>query len=287
MLLVKSTQLVIHISCPALRALSLTGLLLGLTGALLACDPETPPAPGASPRGTEAALSAGSKADHAANSAPAPKAPDLIPERGKAGETDLLVFRFSLERYQVTIADVAMSRDLAQVLDKERASLVVNGGFFEVDDTPEGLAVSDGKELSAKSLVLGGGVVAIAEKKASLFAVEEYTPPPGLSFAVQCRPRLVVGGAPHIRKDDGREAERTALCLRDGGTVIEVALARGAGRSGPTLSAWSKLLAERGCEGALNLDGGPSTGAAWVENGEARSLPPRAGIRHAIVVRLR
>lgn len=287
MLLADSAQLVIQSSCPALRALCLTGLLLGLTCVLPACGPETPPAPGAAPRGTEAALSTGSQADSPAPSASAPKAPDLVPEHGKTGETDLLVFKFSLERYQVTIADVAMSKDLAQVLEKQRASLVVNGGFFEVDDTPEGLAVSDGKELSAKSLVLGGGVVAIAEKKASLFAVEEYTPPPGLSFAVQCRPRLVVGGAQHIHKDDSREAERTALCLRDGGAVIEVALARGAGRSGPTLSAWSKLLAERGCEGALNLDGGPSTGAAWVENGEARSLPPRAGIRHAIVVRPR
>lgn len=217
-----------------------------------------------------------------AAAAPARPGPDLAPERTAGEDYEVIAFHVALDRARVTIADVAMSRDLESVLAKTGGSLAVNAGFFEVDTLPEGLAVSEGRELSAKSLVLGGGVVAIAGRRARLFAVEEYAPPEGLDFAVQCRPRLVVGGAQHVKKDDGRAAERTALCLRDGGARLDVVLARG----GLTLSALSALLAARGCEGALNLDGGPSTGAAWREGGSIRSSPPREGIRHAIVVTL-
>ena len=132
--------------------------------------------------------------------------------------------------------------------------------------------------MSAMSLELGGGVVTVARGHAQLFAVEDYVAPSGIDFAVQCRPRLVVGSAQHVKQDDGREAERTALCLRDAGSTLEVVIARGAAPgAGPTLSAWSALLAARGCEGALNLDGGPSTGAAWREGGAIKTLPPRAG----------
>jgi len=211
-------------------------------------------------------------------------APELVPERTTTDGHEVLVFRVDLRRAQVTIADLAMSTDLEGVLSRTGGSLAVNGGFFTPDTRPEGLAVSEGRELSTKSLDLGGGVLTIARRRARLFAVEDYSAPDELDFAIQCRPRLVVGGAQHVKKHDGREAERTALCLRDGAT-LEVVIAHGTtGRRGPTLSAWSGLLAARGCEGALNLDGGPSTGAAWREGGTLKAVSPRAGIRHAVVV---
>ena len=198
---------------------------------------------------------------------------------------EVLAFRVVLSRATVTIVDVGMSRGLDAVLSRTGASLAVNGGFFTPDTLPEGLAVSGGRELSAKSLELGGGVVTVARGRARLFAVEDYAPPEGLDSAVQCRPRLVVSGVQHVKKDDGRGAERTALCLREGGSVLEVVVARGPeGGRGPTLSAWAGLLVARGCEEALNLDGGPSTGVAWREGGAIQAVAPRAGVRHAIVV---
>ncbi len=89
-----------------------------------------------------------------------------------------------------------------------------------------------------------------------MFAAEDYAAPDGLDFAIQCRPRLVVRSVQHVKKDDGREAERTALCLRDGST-LEVVIAHGpVPGHGLTLSALSGLLVARGCQDALNLDGG-------------------------------
>jgi hypothetical protein len=40
----------------------------------------------------------------------------------------------------------------------------------------------------------------------------------------------------------------------------------------------------RGCQHALNLDGGPSTGVAWREPDGTHALAPRGPLRHAIAI---
>ena len=91
----------------------------------------------------------------------------------------------------------------------------------------------------------------------------------------------------NIRSDDGNRADRTALCLRDGGRTLDVVVARtndAAGRDGPTLYRFARALARRGCQQALNLDGGPSTGVAWRDGEQVRFLPPRSPVRHAVAI---
>ena len=48
-----------------------------------------------------------------------------------------------------------------------------------------------------------------------------------------------------------------------------------------------RYLAQRGCEDAVNLDGGPSTGVACRENGAIRVLAPARPVRHAVTFRRR
>jgi uncharacterized protein YigE (DUF2233 family) len=161
----------------------------------------------------------------------------------------------------------------------------VNGGFFDAAEHPEGLVISEGALLSPLRDMLGGGVVTVTGGRGALAAAEGFVAAPGTSFAVQARPRLVVDGASGIRKDDGRAAERTALCLREQGRTLEIVVARGAAAGrGPTLALLADMLVSRGCSGALNLDGGPSTGVAWREAGKTRVLSPRGPLRHAIAV---
>ncbi len=201
----------------------------------------------------------------------------------------LHAFRVPLARARLEVVDVGMTRGLDAALRARGATLVVNGGFFGLRGEPEGLVVSGGRMLSPFLARIGGGVLAARGGLARLFAAEAPPAPGDVDFAVQCRPRLVVDGAVNIRSDDGRRADRTALCLRDGGGVLEVVVARGAddeGRDGPTLHALARLLAARGCAQALNLDGGPSTGAAWREAGGVRVLPPRGPVRHAVAITL-
>jgi uncharacterized protein YigE (DUF2233 family) len=190
---------------------------------------------------------------------------------------------------QLSIEDVRMSTRLDEVLARRSARLVVNGGFFDPRGAPLGLAVSEGKALSVYSPGMSGGVVWAKDGVAHLSATESYDADAGpVDFAIQCRPRLVVASRANIRSDDGRRARRTALCLRDGGRTLEVLVASGAGRAdaGPTLFELAEELALDGCEDALNLDGGPSTGWASTDADGGRSfVPPRAPVRHVVVVR--
>jgi uncharacterized protein YigE (DUF2233 family) len=201
---------------------------------------------------------------------------------------DVKTWSFPLERYELSIEDVGMSTALEPVLRRTNAELAVNAGFFDREGKALGLAISNSAKLAPLAKSLSGGVLTIDNDQARLFPSETVTLPEGIRFAIQCRPRLVVDGAPNVKRDDGKRSERTALCLRDGGKTIDVFVVREQGsadEAGPSLFALGKFLARRGCEGALNLDGGPSTGVAWKEGEEVRVQGPRGPIRHAIVFR--
>jgi hypothetical protein len=197
---------------------------------------------------------------------------------------------FPLARYELRIEDAAMTTAIDALLTKADAELVVNGGFFGADTKPVGLAMSNGAVLSRLSKQMSGGVLASDGEQAQLFPAETFELPDGGTFAIQCKPRLVVDGAPNVKSDDGKRAERTALCLRDGGKVIDVVIVRGSEdheSPGPSLFALAQYLHRAGCEAALNLDGGPSTGVAWREDGGVELLPPRGPIRHVVAFKER
>lgn len=197
---------------------------------------------------------------------------------------------FPLARYELSIEDTSMTTALDTTLAKADAELVVNGGFFGPDHKPVGLAMSKGAVLSRLSKQMSGGVLVSDGDTAQLFAAETYEMPDGGTFAIQCKPRLVVDRVANVKTDDGKRAERTALCLRDGGKVIDVVIIRGSedGESpGPSLFALARFLERSGCESALNLDGGPSTGVAWREDGGVQLLAPRAAVRHVVAFRER
>lgn len=200
------------------------------------------------------------------------------------------IWSFGLERYAIGIEDVAMTTALDRVLERSGAELVVNGGFFDPDGKPVGLAISDGAVLSRLGSNLSGGVLTLVGARAELFPAEGFAMPDGGTFAIQCRPRLVVDRVANVKSDDGARAERTALCTRDRGRVVDVVVVRASddGESaGPSLFALARHLQDIGCESALNLDGGPSTGVAWRDEGTVRLLAPRKPIRHAVVFRTR
>jgi hypothetical protein len=256
---------------PAAIAIALAAAAIA---GLLALRAPTPPALArALPRATKSAARAGAA---------------ITPEETSVADDDafrLLVFPVRLAGARFDVIDVGMKTDLDRVLADTGASLVVNGGFFDEAERPEGLVVVAGETISPRSDTLGGGVIAVTGGRASLAKAEAYSLAPGTDFAIQARPRLVVDGESVIVKDNGQIAERTALCARDGGRELEVIVARGEhpGR-GPTLALLADMLVSRGCTSALNLDGGPSTGAAWRDASGTHTLAPRGSIRHAIAI---
>jgi hypothetical protein len=223
---------------------------------------------------------------------PAPPAASspIAPRKLAVGDVSASVFRFVLGRTRVEVVDLGMSNDLGQARRASGADLAINGAFFDPASRPEGLVISAGKELSPLVPTLSGGVLVIAGRKGTLYESESYVPalmPP--SFAMQCRPRLVVDKKRNIHSDDGKRAARTALCLRDGGLVLDAVIARvrgvtgDDGDDGPTLYALAEALTRDGCEQALNLDGGPSTGMAYLGADGDHDEPPARKVRHALV----
>lgn len=220
----------------------------------------------------------------------APESADARNEVVEDGRTYAVsTFPFALENYDVRIEDAGMSTAFDAILERTGAELVVNAGFFDTAARPLGYAVSDGAVLSKHVKSLSGGVVTIDNDVARLWDAETYEPNEGTHFAIQCRPRLVVDGTPNVRRDDGKRSERTALCLRDGGRSLDVVIVRGGPNeaTGPSLYALGRFLAQHGCENALNLDGGPSTGVAFREGDEVKLVPPRAGVRQVLVFKRR
>jgi uncharacterized protein YigE (DUF2233 family) len=195
------------------------------------------------------------------------------------------LFAFDLGAVELEVVDMQMRRDLGRVVSSDEATLfATNGAFFGAKGEPVGLVVSGGKRVSAFSRAMSGGVLTVDDGKATLVATEQFDASSRHGFAVQCKPRLVVGGAVNIRSDDGKRAERTAMCVRKDGREIVFAIVTNAA-GGPSLIATASFLRRAGCSEALNLDGGPSTGVAWREGSLVQNVDPREGIRHAITVR--
>lgn len=235
------------------------------------------------------ALIAGCGSDRAAR-APAPEeAPAPVGIEPRAfplpSSADARIFRLPLAAARLRVVDVD-GASFAALRGREHASLVLNAGFFDPAFAPEGLVVSEGVVRSAHVERLSGGVVTVEHARASLLPTEGFVLGPGTDFAIQCRPRLVVDGAVNIASETGRRAARTALCLRDGGATLDVVIAPASDGAGPTLLELAVALAADGCEGALNLDGGPSTGAAWWSTDGAHAIEPFGPVRQAIVVEL-
>jgi hypothetical protein len=213
--------------------------------------------------------------------------PASVPSEAAPPRTSHVTRRFSFDisAVRLSIEDVGMSTDFGAVLSRTSARLVVNGGFFGQDHAPMGLAISNGKMLSGFSPQMSGGVLFLRDGVAYLAATEEYEAG-AVAFAIQCRPRLVVSSRANVRSDDGKRAARTAICLKKAGQAIDFVIAEGSpGDAGPTLFELASELAELGCEEALNLNGGPSTGWAALGDGGPWGLPPRAAVRHVVVVR--
>lgn len=209
------------------------------------------------------------------------------------GETYRLhAFHINLSEVVLGVVDVGMSREITPALEREGAMLVFNGGYFDARMRPEGLVIADGRTVAPFVQSMGGGVLSIRNGVATLHDGETFSMTMlwGADFGMQCKPRLVVDRAVNIRSDDGHRADRTAMCLRNNGRELDVYIARTEnvrGADGPTLQSFAQTLQRLGCENALNLDGGPSTGASWRQDDEVRTLPPRGSIRHAITVRRR
>lgn len=208
----------------------------------------------------------------------------LVSETG-GDEATLDLAIFSPKAVSVRVVDNPNGDDLAATMRKLRGLAGVNGGYFDPQNAPVGLLISDGKLIAPfrKARLLSG--VMVANKGwLDLLRAAEYSPKKSGAAALQCGPFLVDGGAPVASLNNTRPARRTFI-LTTGtdraalGSCSSVTLAQ----LGEIL-ATPRLLTDLKIQRALNLDGGSSSAFWFAGDGGPYSIAEYKIVRDFVVI---
>lgn len=171
---------------------------------------------------------------------------------------------FSLKSATLRVIDNPISEnDLATLMPRENCLAGVNGGYFDPENKPVGLLISDGKVVAPlRKARLLSGVMIVSNGRIQLLRAAEYSPKRKATAALQCGPFLVDRGQPVAGLNDTRPARRTFI-VTDGpdraaiGFCSAVTLAQLG-----TILATPEIAPDVKVQRALNLDGGSSS-AFW------------------------
>jgi len=205
------------------------------------------------------------------------------------------VLRVALDKVAVQAAASPEGQMMAFNLQRQWL-FAVNGGYFETDRKPSGLLQFGKTKLGSYRKGGGTGLLVIDGGRARLLDASRGATLGGEpELALQSGPRLVeTDGKLGITSDPKPPAARSAVCLRQGGHRLDFVITWDPRNpaEGPSLLQLAEWLSKpdednpTGCEGALNLDGGPS--AALVVPGRPElAHSARAPVPFALVGRSR
>jgi uncharacterized protein YigE (DUF2233 family) len=185
-------------------------------------------------------------------------------ELNKSVET-LHIWRLNQKYFRLDVAYNATPKTLETWQREKDALMVVNGGFYSVENKryfPDGLAIVNG-QATGRSFSGYGGMLAINESGSELrWLVEKpYDSSERLQAALQSFPMLVLPGGElgfGVEKENNKGARRTVIAQDKYGRILFMIAPQGYF----TLHRLSVYLTESSLnlETALNLDGGGSTG---------------------------
>jgi exopolysaccharide biosynthesis protein len=174
---------------------------------------------------------------------------------------------------------------LAETMQRERCLAGVNGGYFDPENAPLGLLISDGRQIAPlRKARLLSGVVSVIDGRVQIQRAAEFSPKSKPAAARQCGPFLVERSQPVRGLNDTRPARRTFVATSG---AQRAALGYS---SHVTLAQLARLLATPGVAGdlkiqrALNLDGGSSS-AFWFSGEKgAFSIPEQKAVRDFLAI---
>lgn len=210
----------------------------------------------------------------------------IVVNGGGAGdEATLELALFSPKSAAVRVVDNPNGDELASVARKMRVLVGVNGGYFDPQNAPVGLVISDSKSIAPfRKARLLSGVLVVTKNRVELVRSAEYSPRKNATAALQCGPFLVDGGTPVAGLNNTRPARRTFFFTTGSdrvgmGFCSSVTLAE----IGEIL-ATPRLLGDLRVQRALNFDGGSSS-AFWFAGKEgAFSIDEFKSVRNFVIV---
>jgi hypothetical protein len=200
-------------------------------------------------------------------------------------EAILDIALFSTKSAAVRVIDNPGGDDLAEVMRRLRGVAAVNGGYFDPQNAPVGLVISDGKLIAPfRKAKLLSGVVVVTKNRVELLRSAEYSPRKNASAALQCGPFLVDGGTAVPGLNNARPARRTFFFTsgtdRAGlGFCSSVTLAE----LGEIL-ATPRLAGDLKVRRALNFDGGSSSGFWFAGKDGPVSISEQKAVRNFVVI---
>jgi exopolysaccharide biosynthesis protein len=175
--------------------------------------------------------------------------------------------------------------NLAAVMRRENWLAGVNGGYFDPEDKPVGLLISDGNVVAPlRKARLLSGVMIVSNGRVQLLRFAEYSSKRRATEALQCGPFLVDRGQPVPGLNDTRPARRTFI-VTGGSDRAAIGFC-----SDVTLAELAKILATPGVapdlkvQRALNLDGGSSSAFWFAGERGAFSIPEQKAVRDFVAV---
>ena len=183
---------------------------------------------------------------------------------GERADVHLAIFSTKSNTLRVIDQPNEPRADLAAVMQREHCLAGVNGGYFDPEDAPVGLLISDGKLIAPlRRARLLSGVAIVANGRLQLLRFAEYSAKRNAVNALQCGPFLVDRGQPVAGLNGTRSARRTFILTAASdraaiGLCSEVTLAQ----LGKILASPGMAAADLKVQRALNLDGGSSS-AFW------------------------
>ncbi len=180
------------------------------------------------------------------------------------GEGDTIIHAFQIDplkvRLDVVIADGNETQGLSakEMAIRNKASLVINGGFFTEEHKSIGLLIKSGKVINPIHRTSWWSIFGIKNGLPFISVPRNFFPDPDIDMAVQAGPRLVVDGSfPKLKEG---LAPRSAIGITKDGKVIIVATSGAPITMKEIALRMGKSRFEGGleCINAMALDGGSS-----------------------------
>jgi uncharacterized protein YigE (DUF2233 family) len=205
-------------------------------------------------------------------------------ETDERATLDLALFSMKSATLRV-IDNPSGEGNLAGVMRRENCLAGVNGGYFDPEDKPVGLLVSDGKVIAPlRKARLLSGMMIVSNGRMQLLRVAEYSAKRKATAALQCGPFLVDRGRPVPGLNDTRPARRTFI-VTGGADRAAIGFC-----SAATLAQLGKILAtpaltpDLKTQRALNLDGGSSSAFWFAGEREPFSISEQKTVRNFVAV---
>jgi exopolysaccharide biosynthesis protein len=205
----------------------------------------------------------------------------VLSEAASEEKATLELALFSPKSVVVRVAgNPAGEEDLAAVMKRTRGVAGVNGGYFDPQNLPVGLLVSDGKLIAPfRRARLLSGVLVSGKGRVELLRAGEYSSRKSATAALQCGPFLVDGGKAVAGLNNTRSARRTFVFTAADRVAIGYC-------SSVTLAELADVLVASSfnVQRALNLDGGSSSAFWFAGEHGVFSISEQKTVRDFVVI---